>query len=275
MSASVRLLIACIVFFIGHSYAAAETKSTTAAPREVLSVSWRPGYCAARPKSRVCAGFSAAAPSAAQFSLHSRFQVRKSYCGIDAELKQKARKGKWTNLPEVVLADGTRARLATAMPAARAGIERQQWLRSGSCVAASAEAYFSRSLDLLDALNAQPVRALFAEKKGGEVTLAEVRAAFDAAFGAEAGERVRLSCRKADDKTFVVGLNIVLATGEGTLPVAIAAAPSTKSRCTGGLTGTQPLATAKPVPETEPEPELGTETEIETETPEEATAGKS
>ena len=209
--------------------------------REVLSVSWQPGYCAARPKSRGCADFSPASPAARRFSLHSRFQVRSSYCGVEADLKQRARKGKWTELPEITLASGTRERLLAAMPAARIGLDRQQWLRSGSCLAGSAEIYYSRSLDLLDQLNASPVAALFVEKAGGAVTLAEVRAAFDAAFGPGAGERVRLSCRKTAGGPVVIGLTIGLAAGEGELPALIRGASPTASRCTGGVTAALPV----------------------------------
>ncbi|WP_337182589.1 hypothetical protein [Shinella sp.] len=78
---------------------------------------------------------------------------------------------------------------------------------------------------------------LFAGKAGGAITLAEVRAAFDAAFGPGAGERVRLTCRKAGDRTVVIGLTIGLAAGEGPLSQLISGASPTKSRCTEGVTG--------------------------------------
>jgi ribonuclease T2 len=236
-NAAMPFLVACVFLFTGFQFAAAQSVPAAGKPREVLSISWQAGYCAARPKSRGCADFSATSPAARQFSLLSRFQVRKSYCGIEADLQQRARKGKWTDLPEIVLASATKERLLAAMPAARLGLDRQQWLRSGSCVAASAEAYYARSLDLLDQLNASPVRALFTGKAGGAITLTDVRAAFDAAFGAGAGERVRLTCRKAGDRTIVTGLTIGLAAGEGKLAALIDGSSPTKSRCTEGFTG--------------------------------------
>lgn len=229
--------VVCVFSIAGAGLAVAQSAPVGGGQREVLVVSWQPGYCAARPKSRGCADFSATSPSARQLSLLSRFQVRKSYCGIEADLKQKARKGKWADLPEITLASGTKERLLAAMPAARLGLDRQQWLRSGSCVAASAEAYYSRSLDLMDQLNASPVRALFTGKAGGTLSLTQVRAAFDEAFGAGAGERVRLSCRKADGKTLIVGLTIGLAAGEGKLAKLIDGSSPTKSRCTEGDLG--------------------------------------
>lgn len=236
------VLFLCVMYvcgLVGAGPAAAQSAPVGGSQREVLVVSWQPGYCAARPKSRGCADFAATSPAAQQLSLVSRLQVRKSYCGIEADLKQRARKGKWTDLPEIVLASGTKERLLAAMPAARLGLDRQQWLRSGSCVAASPEAYYSRSLDLMDQLNASPVRSLFTDKAGAAVTLAEVRAAFDTAFGPGAGDRVRLSCRKAGDKTVVIGLTIGLMAGEGKLAALINSASPTKSRCNGGVTGNE------------------------------------
>lgn len=231
-------LMLCLAYLGLSPPAVAQSAPTKVMAREVLSVSWQPGYCAARPKSRGCADFAMTSPAAKQFSLLSRFQARKSYCGIDAALQQKARKGKWTDLPEIVLASATKDRLLVAMPAAKLGLDRQQWLRSGSCVAASAEVYYSHSLDLLDQLNASPVRMLFTERAGATITLAEVRAAFDNAFGPDSGERVRLSCRKgADGKPIVIGLTIGLAAGEGALETLIDGASPTKSRCTEGTTG--------------------------------------
>lgn len=236
------VLLLCVVSvscLVGAGLAVAQSAPAGGGQREVLVVSWQPGYCAARPKSRGCADFSATSSAARQLSLLSRFQVRKSYCGIEADLKQRARKGKWADLPEIVLASGTKERLLAAMPAARLGLDRQQWLRSGSCVAASPEAYYSRSLDLMDQLNASPVRTLFTQKSGGTLSLTEVRAAFDAAFGSGTGERVRLSCRKAGGKTLIVGLTIGLAAGEGKLADLIDGSSPTKSRCTEGDLGLQ------------------------------------
>jgi ribonuclease T2 len=231
------LCVVCFACLVEAGPAAAQSTTAGGSQREILVVSWQPGYCAARPKSRGCADFSATSSAARQLSLLSRFQVRKSYCGIEPDLRQRARKGKWTDLPEIVLASGTKERLLAAMPAARLGLDRQQWLRSGSCVAASPEAYYSRSLDLMDQLNASPVRTLFMQKSGGTLSLTEVRAAFDAAFGSGAGERVRLSCRKAGGKTLIVGLTIGLAAGEGKLAHLIDGSSPTKSRCTEGDLG--------------------------------------
>lgn len=236
VQAALSLFIACLLVF-APSAAWAQSAPAKGGTREVLSVGWQAGYCAARPKSKGCIGFSASTGAAQRFSLVGRFQPRKSYCGVEAGLAQKAKKGTWTDLPEVTLASATRDRLTAAMPAVRSGFDRRLWLKSGSCVAVSAEAYYARSMDLLDQLNASPVLAAFAGKAGGTVTLAEVHKAFDAAFGSGAGERVRLTCRKSGNRTVVTGLTIGIAAGEGALPALIADAKPTTSRCTEGWTG--------------------------------------
>ena len=55
--------------------------------RHVLALTWQPGFCLTRPTLAECAPEGrGAAPG--RLSLHGLWQVRKSYCGIDAELKR-------------------------------------------------------------------------------------------------------------------------------------------------------------------------------------------
>ena len=92
---ALSLLIACLLI-LAPTAAWAQSAAAKGGTREVLSVGWQAGYCAARPKSKGCAGFSPSADAAQRFSLVGRFQPRKSYCGIEAGLAQKAKKGTWT-----------------------------------------------------------------------------------------------------------------------------------------------------------------------------------
>jgi len=133
-------LMLCLAYLGLSPPAVAQSAPTKVMAREVLSVSWQPGYCAARPKSRGCADFAMTSPAAKQFSLLSRFQARKSYCGIDAALQQKARKGKWTDLPEIVLASATKDRLLLPCPP-----QSSASTASNGCEAAAASRHQRRS----------------------------------------------------------------------------------------------------------------------------------
>lgn len=202
--------------------------------RHVLALTWQPGFCLTRPALAECAAEGRGA-AAGGLTLHGLWQVGKSYCGIDAELKRRDRSGRWSDLPELVLAEGTAKRLSVAMPGTASGLDRHQWLMNGTCHAATADDYYGRSLDLLDAVNGSAVGAFFAAHAGETVTMADVAAAFDSAFGKGAGERIRLRCRPVDGQAVVTGLTIGLAAAEGDLRTLIQGASVTKSECDAGL----------------------------------------
>ena len=202
--------------------------------RHVLALTWQPGFCLTRPTLAECVPEGQGAVSA-RLSLHGLWQVRKSYCGIDAELKRRDRSGRWSDLPELVLAERTAKRLSVAMPGTASGLDRHQWLMNGTCHAATAEDYYGRSLDFLDTVNGSAVGAFFAAHAGETVRMADVAAAFDSAFGKGAGERIRLRCRPVDGQSVVTGLTIGLSAADGDLRSLIQGASVTTSECDAGL----------------------------------------
>jgi ribonuclease T2 len=89
-------------------------------------------------------------------------------------------------------------------------------------------------MDLLEQLNGSAVAGLFASHIGLRLRAGEVRDAFDQAFGAGAGERVRIVC---DDQGLItelrVGLKGTLGPG-ASLAGLIRAAPPRGVGCRGG-----------------------------------------
>lgn len=222
--------------------AAAATDETKAAggsgqgrTRHVLALTWQPGFCRTRPDSPECASHPANGPAAARLTLHGLWQVKKSYCGIGADQKRQDRQRRWTELPALALSAETTARLAIAMPGVASGLDRHQWLMNGTCHAASAEAYYRRALAMLEAVERSAVGAYLAGQAGSTVTQAGVAAAFEAAFGEGAGERVRLRCRTVGGEAVVTGLTVGLAADEGDLAALVRGAAPTTSRCERGL----------------------------------------
>lgn len=167
--------------------------------------------------------------------MHGLWRVKKTYCGIDADLKKQDREQEWTALPKLELSGGTAARLADAMPGVASGLDRHQWLMSGTCQAATPEDYFARSLDMLDVVERSAVGAFLEERAGKPVTMMAVAAAFDAAFGAGAGARVRMSCRNVDGQNVITGITVGLSSDKGDLGRLILDAGETNSKCTEGL----------------------------------------
>src|SRR6476661_10417921 len=74
---------------------------------------------------------------------------------------------------------------------------------------------FPRGSFLLDEVNGSAVQALFAANIGREISLDEVRTAFDAAFGSGAGDRVRLSCKRDGSRRLITEVTIGLAAQPG------------------------------------------------------------
>jgi ribonuclease T2 len=162
----------------------------------VLALSWQPAFCEVNRRRAECGDQDRARPDASRFSLHGLWpQPRDNgYCGIDARTRRVDRDGHWSVLPALDLSPATRERLDALMPGTRSALHRHEWIAHGTCYGTDAEAYFRHAMALLEQVNDSPVRSLFADNRGKHLSSNEVRAAFDAAFGAGSGERVRLVC---------------------------------------------------------------------------------
>ncbi|MCG5483826.1 MAG: ribonuclease [Sinorhizobium meliloti] len=204
----------------------------------VLAVSWQPGFCETRPDRKECVDQTAERFDATNFSLHGLWPLKKSYCGVEADLKARDRKGDWLELPEVAMGDETAKRLLVAMPGVKSGLDRHQWLRNGTCQTANAEDYFALQLRLLDELNRSAVRALFAGGIGKELDEKQIKQAFDQTFGAGAGDRVRMRCQSVNGRDVITGLTIGLSgdlSGKAELADLIQAAGPTEFKCAKGV----------------------------------------
>jgi ribonuclease T2 len=162
----------------------------------VLAASWQPAFCQTHRTKTECQAQTQERFDSAHFALHGLWpQPRDNvYCGVDRVQRAASEAGRWSDLPPLELTDATRADLDLVMPGTQSQLERHEWTKHGTCYGDTAEEYFVESLQLMNQLNASPVRVLFADRIGEIVTAAELRAAFDQAFGAGAGERVEMAC---------------------------------------------------------------------------------
>ncbi|ALN72940.1 ribonuclease T2 [Aureimonas sp. AU20] len=203
----------------------------------ILAASWHPSFCETRPRRADCRGGGEAAHG---FSLHGLWpQPRgREYCGVSPDLRAADEAGRWRDLPAVEISAETRRALERVMPGTVSQLERHEYWTHGTCFSGSAEAYFVESIRLIDELSASPVGDLFGKAIGREVSAAEIRAAFDAAFGDGAGKRVLLDCESdAAGRRLVGELRISLrgALGEGpSLPELIRAGDPVSSGCRAG-----------------------------------------
>lgn len=232
------LAIILLAGMVAPSAFAEEEASPSGRTEYILAVSWQPGFCEIRPDRKECAGQTAERYDATHFSLHGLWPVKKSYCGVAADIRARDKTGDWLGLPQLALAEETAARLQVVMPGTQSGLDRHQWLRSGTCHGGTAQDYFSLQLRLLDELNGSAVQALFAGRLGRDVTEGEVKQAFDTSFGTGAGDRVRMRCQTAGARSVVTGLTIGLSgdiSDEAGLAPLILAAGNTDFKCAKGI----------------------------------------
>ncbi|RWM23462.1 MAG: ribonuclease [Mesorhizobium sp.] len=165
-------------------------------PEYVLALSWQPAFCETKPGKTECKAQTAAGFDATHFTLHGLWPQPNGnfYCQVAAADKANDNPAHWQDLPPVELEPNTRSELDQVMPGTASDLDRHEWIKHGTCYGKSQQEYFSDALSLTRAVNASPVRDLFTQKIGRDLTSDQIRAAFDSAFGTGAGERVRVSC---------------------------------------------------------------------------------
>ncbi|MBI2720040.1 MAG: ribonuclease [Rhizobiales bacterium] len=210
-------------------------------PFYVLALSWEPAFCEGFPDKPECRAETPGGFDATHLSLHGLWPQPRSreLCGVDATLKAADDAHRWQDLPEPELTPATRAALDRVMPGTRSLLERHEWIKHGTCYPGrNADTYFKDAVRLIDAVNVSPVQAFLAANVGKSVTTADLRASFDAAFGAGAGERLRIACKDDGNRRLIAEMTLGLRgdISAGTSVAAlVAAAPPTSAGCPGGI----------------------------------------
>lgn len=203
----------------------------------ILAVSWQPAFCETASHRPECTSQGRTRFDATHFSLHGLWP-RDQYCGVSPIMRERDEASRWSALPPVELDPAARRLLDEVMPGARSQLDRHEWIKHGTCFSAEPGPYFATSILLLSALNASPVRELFADNIGRSLSRDEIRGAFDAAFGPGAGQRVRIACEDDGRRRIITELTIGLHGTPGGTPnlgrLMLAANP-TDSGCLGGI----------------------------------------
>ena len=205
----------------------------------VLAINWQPAFCETAEHVRECREQRPNSFEASHFTLHGLWPQPRSneYCGVSDGDLWASRDGRWRDLPPLDLTAAQRRDLDQVMPGSQSGLDRHEWVKHGTCYATDQREYYADSLDLMLALNTSGVIDLFAGNIGKRVTLAQVRTAFDTAFGPGAGERVAMSCIEDGNRILITELQINLTgeiTGPDDLSRLMLAADPTDSECRSG-----------------------------------------
>ncbi|KZL20741.1 Ribonuclease I precursor [Pseudovibrio axinellae] len=203
----------------------------------VLAASWQPAFCQSHRDVDECVTQGADRFDAKNFALHGLWpQPRGNFwCGVSPKEKELAeRRSTRGQLPGLALDNETREELNKVMPGTQSFLDRYEWVKHGTCYSDKPEEYYRESLDLMNQLNTSAVQDLFAAHIGNELTVSQVRAAFDRSFGAGAGDRVGVSCKGGLITELYLNLKGRIEEGSSMSDLLLAGQP-TNSNCQGNV----------------------------------------
>ena len=189
----------------------------------VLAASWQPAFCETngawtenndlKPE---CATQTPDRFDGKHFALHGLwpqpFDPSTEYCGFTASEITALKRHDWPQGATIDLDPATRTELETVMPGTMSALEFHEWFKHGTCYGKDEQPYFAEALLLMDKLNDTGVDEFFVSKLGQNVSNADIRAQFDAAFGAGTGDKVGVGCTEERDggRTILSELRIQL-----------------------------------------------------------------
>jgi len=165
-------------------------------PQYLLALSWQPSFCETHKGKKECRTQTTNRYDASHWSLHGLWPQPRgnAYCGVSDMDKGIDRHKKWYLLAPAKLSRETATKLAFVMPAVASNLQRHEWIKHGTCYGSNAEDYFSDAISLTQQINNSIVGKLFNRGVGKRVSLKQVRAHFDKAFGKGAGNKVDMRC---------------------------------------------------------------------------------
>jgi ribonuclease T2 len=166
----------------------------------VLAVSWQPAFCMSHTEKPECSVTDAQAYQASHFTLHGLWPNQAAQCGTHygycGEVKTQPQQ--FCDYPQVNLSQPVRNDLAVVMPSVAAGtcLERHEWFKHGTCQTQwHADAYFEIAIRLTKQLNDSGLAAFMAAHSGQPVSQTDFISRVDEFLGANAHERLHLTCK--------------------------------------------------------------------------------
>lgn len=210
----------------------------------LLTLSWQPAFCEIRPGKDECQDLNAGnlPHTTRQLSIHGLWPQPRGndYCGVSAPVRNLDKPGSWHLLPAPDLDTETADALAAAMPGVASHLHHHEWIKHGTCYfgEGGADEYYDDTLLLTGLVNDSAVGDLFFSNVGQEVTGAQIRAAFDQAFGPGTGDRVLVKCTNDGNRTLINEIWISLRgqiNPASSLGELMLAADASDMGCSGGL----------------------------------------
>lgn len=205
-----------------------------------FAISWQPAFCEQNSYKPECITQTTSRSDATQFSLHGLWPEPRGreYCGVSNADMQADKRGDWQRLPAPQVSAELRTELEQLMPGTQSYLERHEWIKHGTCAGVDAETYFSRSIALLDAINASGIGDLIESAIGARLDAEDIRAGFDTAFGQGSGNRVTIECGNDGSRRLIDELRLALRgviDNEPDIATLMSAAPSRQRGCPQGI----------------------------------------
>ncbi len=202
----------------------------------LLALSWQPAFCQTHQQKTECETQTTDRYDASHMALHGLWPQPKSniYCNVSSNAKRLDKRKMWNELPVLGLTEETFGDLIETMPGVASYLHRHEWIKHGSCYSTTPEEYYRESIILTEQINASAVRNLFADNIGQTVSSSEIKASFDDAFGAGAGDKVQVKCDEEMIVELWINLNGSIDDGSRISDLLINADPAASS-CASGV----------------------------------------
>lgn len=196
----------------------------------VFAVSWQPAFCSTHKDKPECSVKDPKAYQASNFTLHGLWPNRAQcgthygYCG---EVKDQPTQ--FCSYPPVNLSPEAQKDLAVVMPSVAAGscLDRHEWYKHGTCQTQwNADGYFEMATNLTRQFNDSGVAAFMAANVGKTVRQDDFIATVDASLGADAHQRLHLTCKSGKLVDVFIDLPSSLGTAPKLADLIAQAAPS-------------------------------------------------
>jgi len=213
-----------------YQYNASNGKKSS---ENLLAISWQNAFCQTHQNKKECKNLTSSSFASSNFVLHGLWpQPRNNqYCNIDSKQIGMDKNKQWNRLTPLSLDSQTQKNLQVVMPGYESNLHLHEWVKHGSCYGTSATIYYGDAIALVAQINQSKVKTLFIKNIGKEVTIAQVKQAFNESFGSNAGDKVSMSC----DKGMISELRINLLGKGKNLKSMISSGKSNKGGCKSGI----------------------------------------
>ncbi len=205
----------------------------------LFAVSWEPAFCEGHRGKAECKSMTQQSVDANNLSLHGLWpQPRNNaYCNVTVAQKSLDRAHKWGVIKPLGLSAKTMEELKKVMPGVQSNLQRHEWVKHGSCYKdGSAEVYYQHSIDLINKLNLSGVNKLFKDNIGKSLSSAQIRTAFDKAFGIGSGAKVNVRCDRKRKYISELWINLQGEINQATsFADLLKGAKPARNSCQGGL----------------------------------------